>query len=224
MARDNSPQEHQRKQLERKTGRRAAYARVLIVTEGSKTEPHYFQELCSALRLPTAHVHVRQSTFGTTPSQVVQSAQALFLHGDPHKGWPKRAFDEVYAVFDRDEHNNYFEALQKTQALDGKLRNDDKRPVIFKAIASVPAFELWLLLHFCDVREPLRRDEALARLKRELPGYNKGSTGVYERTQHALTIAIERCETLATKFNAHTAPEPFTAVATLVRRLVCLKE
>ena len=43
MARDNSPRERQRKQLERKLGRRASYDRILIVSEGSKTEPNYFR-------------------------------------------------------------------------------------------------------------------------------------------------------------------------------------
>ncbi len=45
MARDNSPRERQKKQLERKQGRRAGYDRILIVSEGSKTEPNYFSEI-----------------------------------------------------------------------------------------------------------------------------------------------------------------------------------
>jgi len=40
MARDNAPQERQRKQLERKRAQRASYDRILIVSEGSKTEPN----------------------------------------------------------------------------------------------------------------------------------------------------------------------------------------
>jgi len=45
MARDHSPKERQQKQLERKQGRRASYDRILIVSEGSKTEPNYFLEI-----------------------------------------------------------------------------------------------------------------------------------------------------------------------------------
>lgn len=40
MSRDSSPKERQQKQLERKQGRRASYDRILIVSEGSKTEPN----------------------------------------------------------------------------------------------------------------------------------------------------------------------------------------
>lgn len=55
MARDNSPWERQRKQLERKLNRRASYDRILIVSEGSKTEPNYFREIRAAHRLQTAN-------------------------------------------------------------------------------------------------------------------------------------------------------------------------
>ena len=61
MARDNSPKERQQKQLERKQGRRASYDRILIVSEGSKTEPNYFREIRSAYRSHTAHAEVRPS-------------------------------------------------------------------------------------------------------------------------------------------------------------------
>ena len=82
MGRDNSPKERQRAQLERKQGRRAGYDRILIVTEGSKTEPNYFTEIRSHYRLHTANVEVRHSDLGTEPLQVVQHAKDLFEHGD----------------------------------------------------------------------------------------------------------------------------------------------
>jgi len=43
MARDNAPKIRQRAQLERKQTQRASYDRVLIVSEGRKTEPLLFQ-------------------------------------------------------------------------------------------------------------------------------------------------------------------------------------
>ena len=151
MARDNAPRERQKKQLERKQGRRASYDRILMVTEGSKTEPNYFREIRSAFRLHTANVEVRPSEWGTAPIQVVQYAQELFEKGDHHKNIQRRAFEQVCAVFDRDDHASYHDALALAQELNGKLRNDARQPVVFQAIASVPCFELWLLLHYEDV-------------------------------------------------------------------------
>ena len=103
MARDNSPWERQRKQLERKLNRRASYDRILIVSEGSKTEPNYFREIRAANRLHTANVEVQPSEMGTSPIQVVKYARELFENGDRHKHIQPRAFEQVYTVFDRDD-------------------------------------------------------------------------------------------------------------------------
>ena len=58
MVRENSPKERQRRQLERKLAVRASYDRILIVSEGSKTEPNYFKEIRKSFRLQTANVQV----------------------------------------------------------------------------------------------------------------------------------------------------------------------
>ncbi|MDU7870973.1 MAG: RloB family protein, partial [Pantoea sp.] len=75
MARDNSPKQRQQRQLERKQNRRASYDRILIVSEGSKTEPNYFREIRTIYRLHTANVEVRPIELGTAPIQVVQYAK-----------------------------------------------------------------------------------------------------------------------------------------------------
>lgn len=223
MARDNSPKERQQKQLERKQGRRACYDRILIVSEGSKTEPNYFREIRAAYRLHTANVEVQPSELGTAPIQVVLYAQQLFESGDRHKNIQRRAFEKVYAVFDRDDHDSYFDALRLAESLDGKLRNDAKQPVVFQAVASVPSFELWLLLHYEDIQAPLHRDEVMRRLKQHIPGYEKGAGKAFATTSEHLAIATQRAERLAARFTAETAPEPFTAIAGLVALLTTLR-
>lgn len=223
MARDNSPWERQRKHLERKQNRRASYDRVLIVSEGSKTEPNYFREIRAAHRLHTANVEVQPSELGTSSIQVVQYARELFEQGDRHKHIQRRAFEQVYAVFDRDDHVSYFDALKLAESLDGKLRNDNKQPVIFKAIASVPSFELWLLLHYEDVQAPIHRDEVMQRLKQYIPGYEKGAGHAFATTRDRLDIGTQRAQALAARFNAYTAPEPYTAIVDLVTLLTALR-
>ena len=223
MARDNSPKERQQKQLERKLGRRASYDRILIVSEGSKTEPNYFLEIRATHRLHTANVEVQPSELGTAPIQVVQYAKKLFEDGDRHKNIQRRAFEKVYAVFDRDDHDSYHKALTLAASLDRKLRNDAKQSVVFQAIASVPSFELWLLLHFEDIRAPLHRDEVMCRLKLHIPGYGKGARNTFEITKVHLAVATQRAERLASQFAAHTDPEPFTAIVELVKLLTKLR-
>lgn len=223
MARDNSPRVRQREQLERKQGQRASYDRILIVSEGSKTEPNYFKEIRAAHRLHTANVEVRPSELGTDPIQVVEYAQKLFEHGDKFKSIRPRVFDQVYAVFDRDAHQSYFDALRLAESLDGKLKNDEKQFIRFRAIASVPSFELWLLLHYEHIQAPIHRDEALRRVKRHVPGYEKGARNAYASTCEHLDIASQRAHNLAIRFNAYTEPEPYTAIVDLVELLTTLR-
>jgi hypothetical protein len=221
MARDNSPKVRNAEQLQRKLGRRASYDRILIVTEGSKTEPNYFNEIRAKYRLHTANVVVQYSQIGTSPIQVVQYAEALFKKGDSYKRIQPRAFEQVYAVFDRDDHQSYFNALEYAAKLNGTLNNDLKRPVKFKAIASVPCFELWLLLHYEDIQASLHRDEVMRRLKQAIPGYAKGSRGIFAETQEHVSTATQRANRLNAKHSA-TNSEPYTAVAELVELLTSL--
>jgi hypothetical protein len=152
MTNDNSPKKLRRKKLERKQGQRKSYDRILIVSEGSKTEPKYFNEIRCTYKLATTAVHICPSS-GTDPLSVINYAEKLFKQGNPHKGIQPFAFDQVYAVFDRDEHSTYFEAIEKAESLDKDYNNTKRRRryAKFAAIPSIPNFEIWLLLHFKNV-------------------------------------------------------------------------
>lgn len=223
MGRDNQAKDRQLRRKATKEARRASYARILIVTEGSKTEPHYLEEIRAAHQLQSTNVEVQPGQLGTESIQVVRYAQQLFEVGDLRKGIRPKSFDQVYAVFDRDDHDSYYNALDLAKSLDGKLRNDDRRPVSFKAIASIPNFELWLLLHYEDIQAPIHRDEVMARLKQHIPGYDKGAGGAFATNRNRLETATQRAHALAAKFDAYTAPEPFTAVHELVTLLTTLR-
>lgn len=223
MGRDNQPKDRQLRRRAAKKARRAGYARILIVTEGCKTEPQYLEEIRAAYQLHSANVEVQPAQLGTAPIQVVSYAQQLFERGDLHKGIRPKSFDQVYAVFDRDDHDSFSNALSLAKSLDGKLRNDDKQPVSFKSIASIPSFELWLLLHYEDIQAPIHRDEVMERLKEHIPAYKKGAGGTFATTRDRLETATQRAQVLAAKFNAYSEPEPFTALDELVTVLTTLR-
>ncbi|MFM2274891.1 MAG: hypothetical protein RL211_763 [Pseudomonadota bacterium] len=223
MGRDSQAKNRQLDRKVAKEARRASYARILIVTEDSKATPLYLEEICSEHRLHSANVQVQPGLRGTAPIQVVEYAKQLFEKGNLHKGIRPKNFDQVYAVFDRDDHDSYFNALKLAQSLDGKLHNDDRQAVSFKAIASIPSFELWLLLHYEDIQAPIHRDEVMERLKHHIPGYDKGAGGAFAITHSRLKTATQRAQALAVKFNACTAPEPYTALYELVTLLTTLR-
>ncbi len=223
MGRDNQAKNRQLDRKVAKEARRASYARILIVTEDSKATPLYLEEICSEHRLNSANVQVQPGLLGTAPIQVVEYAKQLFEKGNLHKGIRPKSFDQVYAVFDRDDHDSYFDALNLAQSLDGELHNDDRQAVSFKAIASIPSFELWLLLHYEDIQAPIHRDEVMARLKQHILSYEKGTGGSFATTRNWLGMATQRAQALAAKFNAYTDPEPYTALHQLVTLLTTLR-
>jgi hypothetical protein len=120
--------------LRRKAPKRPPYPRVLIVCEGARTEVNYFEEIRQEARLPTVNLRVIHSPLGTEPQQIVKGAEEEFLKS--------KAFEKVYAVFDRDKHLTYANAIAMAEARDGKLKNDEKKLLSFEAIVSVPCLAL----------------------------------------------------------------------------------
>jgi hypothetical protein len=191
----------------RERPKRPPYERVLIVCEGSKTEPNYFDEIRQRFRLPTAHVHVTRGD-GTECLQVVETAIALFKES--------RDFERVYAVFDRDEHRTYANAIAKVESYKEKLKNSDGDKVVFEAVASVPCFEVWLLMHFQDVTAWEHRDVIYRKLRAHFPGYEKGLKGSYAHTSANLNDAKAR----AASVRRQNDRLPGTAIFTEVDKVV----
>jgi hypothetical protein len=189
---------------------RPPYPRVLIICEGEKTEPLYLDDIRISNRIPTTHIVIAHGGV-TEPRQIVDFAEREFK--------ARRTFDYVFAVFDRDQHLTYLSALDRAVALDGTLRNDEGKLIPFKAIPSVPCFEIWLLLHFEDVHAFWHRAEVYQRVRGYIPGYEKGSRGVYALTEASLAQASQRAERLRERFNARTGDDPISDVDILVSLL-----
>ena len=212
MGQDGQPKHRQaaRELLRRKAQRQPA-ERLLIVCEGSKTEPLYLGEIRQQLRLPSANVQVQPAAYGTEPLRIVEYAERLFTEGQRALGIHARSFDRVVVVFDRDEHHTYHAALQRVAALNGRLENDERVKVPFEAVVSVPCFELWLLLHFEDVSAPLHRDDAVARLRGHVGGYAKGQGSHWAVTHDHLEAATARANALvAAGHTAEDGAQPYT--------------
>ena len=222
MVQDYSPKIREKQKLKRKINQRKSYERILIVCEGTKTEPAYFKEIKQEQRLHSANFQVFSGK-GTSPIQVVEYAEKLFIKGSPSRSIRKKSFDRVYAIFDRDSHPSYTEALDKIETLNNKLENDNKIKIPFIAIPSNPCFELWLLLHFEDVTALFDCNTANTKLKSHFSSYKKSSNDVFERTKSNLDKACKRAAKLNKKSNKYSPDEPFTYINELVNSLRNLK-
>ncbi|MBX9572169.1 MAG: RloB family protein [Candidatus Obscuribacterales bacterium] len=209
------PKYRNQKDLKRGRPKRQPYDSVLIVCEGAKTEPNYFQEIRVLERLSSAHVKIIPSTLGTDPLNVVKSAIEEFEK--------TRSFDKIYVVFDRDDHLNYDNAIVKAEATDKKLKNNEKKAVTFEAIVSVPSFEFWLLLHFADVQAWFHRDEIMQRLKQHIANYEKGMNNTFASTRPHLEVAKQRGSHLKEQNSRRPGNEAYTDVQDLVTALFKLR-
>lgn len=211
----NNPRSRTSKSLQRSRAIRPPYDRILIVSEGSKTEPNYLGEIRKKGNISSLHLRIVPSGYGTDPKSVVKFAEEEFKR--------TRAYERVYAVFDRDDHPSYADAIAMAEARDLRLKNDDKILVHFEAIVSVPSFELWLLIHFVDIHAYLHRDEAVKRLKSHIKNYDKGMENLFTQTIQHLDKAKQRGKNLKKCYSRLPGNDPYTDVHELVEILQNLK-
>lgn len=205
------------KGLQRRDARREAYAKVLIVCEGEKTEPHYFQGLRNHYGLNTANIEVCGEC-GSDPNSVLQFAKQRYREekdaGD--------AFDRVYCVFDKDAHANYNQALNAIATATPRGT--------FVAINSVPCFEYWLLLHYVFSTRPYLAlpgnsagNQVLSELKGYLPGYEKGANNIFAMLLDQLEFAKNNAVRSLREAGANGTDNPTTRVHELVSFLQAIK-
>ncbi|MFO0905519.1 MAG: RloB family protein [Pirellulales bacterium] len=151
---------------QRRQARRPAYREskpiILVVTEGTVTEPEYLKGFAKSKRNPRVQIVVVEGA--GVPKSIVESAKELKQAAE------KRArreddenlkYDEVWCVFDVDQHPNIPEAIQMA-------RDNGMQLAI-----SNPCIELWLWLHFAEQPGMQQRQDLQRMIKRFIATYNK---------------------------------------------------
>lgn len=163
----------------RRSASREPHERVLIVCEGERTEPSYFRDLVDDYRIGAASVEVEG--LGGDPHRVVREAK------ERQKREKRRGeiYDEVYCVFDRDEHPHFNDASHDAEASGLRLAR------------SWPCFEFWFLLHFDYSRRPYGPssgrspcENCIDDLRRHLGEYAKAAEGMFERLEDRRETAM----------------------------------
>lgn len=188
----------------------------LIATEGTQTEPNYFNAIKKELE--------KSNRFNIEVSVQGKGKSTTALVGKVYRQieFNNQEYDRVWVVFDRDEFPDFDEAIQ--QAAEHKIN----------CAWSNESFELWLLLHFKDVSERTNRDDLCDLLEtairnelhktdpNALYDYSKGDTQIYE---HVTTLgneadAFARAEVLRNNFKDSTNTPSSQNPCTLVDKLV----
>ncbi len=148
--------------LQRRRPTRAPRRRFIIYCEGENTEPAYFAALKRILRYGL--IDIETNPVGapmTTAERAVERAKAEGLAKGSKK--PRDSFaehDQVWAVFDRDEHPKFDDAITLCDSKGVKVGRSN------------PCFELWLILHIVLHDAPDDRHQLARRLRDLRPEYD----------------------------------------------------
>ncbi|MEZ5690164.1 MAG: RloB family protein [Rickettsiales bacterium] len=189
MAGARSDKLHQKakRKFARKPPTKSPRDRILIVCEGEKTEPHYFEELCRDLNLSiNTEVKIFGKECGSAPSSVYDyTIQEL---EKDLKDTRYDNYDIAYCVFDKDNHDD--NGGKYRQTLD-KIKKNKKFKII--AANSVPCFEFWVLLHFESTTSQFKNStEVTKRIKTHWKEYSKEKTkDLYAKLKDKTDMAIK---------------------------------
>lgn len=175
----------------RSVGTDAIKYSLLVFTEGEATENEY---LTHYKRLQRQTTTVEIDDFHGTPLALVKQAAETKRRNERQAKRKGRAHDEVWCVFDVDEHPDLADAL--CQAHDNGI----------KVAISSPCIELWFLLHFCDQTAHIHRHKAQRRAK-EFGCEKRLDKKVLVRLQAGFTEAKRRAQQLDTKHEGDGSPQ-----------------
>ncbi|MBQ9215193.1 MAG: RloB domain-containing protein [Prevotella sp.] len=210
----------QRKDFTRSEGKKSARL-VIIATEGTDTEPIYFEAVKANLCSSNVHVEVLERTEGgSNPENVYHQLQSF------KDEYNIEDDDELWVVVDRDK---WTEKMLSEVAL---YCHQDSN---LKFCVSNPCFELWLLLHLDDITsyspeelQQLRENRRITKtgptwlkhkMRQLLGSYSESNYDVY-RILPTIDTAIVRAVTLDVNPTDRWPQDIGTRVYLLVRSIM----
>lgn len=183
--------------LQRSSETKDELPRFLIVCEGAKTEPIYFQAIAAELRLS---VNVLIEGLGDNTDSLVEQAIELKGQDDYLQAW---------CVFDRDSFppNRFNRAIQMAESNDIRVAYSNE------------AFELWFILHFEYLQAGLQRGDYEPKLTALLGRKYTKTLSLYQELKPRQPTAIRNAERLLDTYSPCN-PEQDNP-STTVHLLVC---
>jgi hypothetical protein len=152
---------HKPPRLERRRPTRQPKARFVLLCEGENTEPEYFLALRAALK--GALIEIVPLRAAGVPKTIAEKAVELRRKQRRMRQDSFEANDEIWAVFDRDQHPHFEAAV-------AMCRDNN-----VNVARSNPCFEVWLILHEEDFHRPDDRHEAQRYYSSLRPEYDRKS-------------------------------------------------
>ena len=153
----------------------------LICTEGTKTEPEYFEMLNSFFRSVNIKCP-RSKPSGNNPRAVLKQMKRAM------KELEFQDTDQAWIVMDK----NQWSEGQLSEPYQWSTECEN-----FGFAVSNPNFEYWLLLHFEDGADISSAKDVDSKLKRHMPDYNKSIDSNYfsiEKIENAVERAYQQTQ------------------------------
>jgi hypothetical protein len=217
---------HARSEKKRKTEFKSKRKFYLIVCEGEKTEPNYFESLKKSLPRGVLELtNIDIDGTGKNTLSIIQEAKKL---KKKYEEKYLRKIDSVWAVFDKDSFpaKNFNNAINK---------GENSRPKINCAWTN-EAFELWYLLHFNYYNTGIPREQYQKLLEKEINKAAKISDFKYTKNSEEMfsllnkygsqESAISNAEKLESLYQdrSYSNHNPSTRVHKLIIELIELTE
>ena len=184
--------------MDRLLGTTEKRQRFLIVCEGKKTEPNYFNHF----RVPGLVIAVKG--LGMNTLRLVEEALQARTEDE---------YDQVWCVFDKDDFS--------IEHFENAINRADENGM--RVAYSNQSFELWYLLHFEYLNTAIDRTAYIRKLSKHLGyEYEKNSQSIYQKLLCKREHAITNAEKLLNEYNpSHPGrDDPSTSVHKLVIALL----
>lgn len=173
-----------RKQLKEEQPR----SRILIISEGTVTEPQYFRDIKGDKEL-SRKLAAAQIVVWDTSKNSHRELVALAVEMKKAAEKERNPYDQIWVVVDRDGYTKHPEAFNRADSTGISIA------------FSSPCFEYWLLLHYEYSTAGFHNcDAAIEKLKGYISGYKKG-VSCYHNLKHLTQTAITNSERVMAHWN-----------------------
>lgn len=217
---------HTRAEKKRKTEFKSKRKFYLIVCEGEKTEPNYFESLKESLPKGVLELtNIDIDGTGKNTLSIIDEAKKL---KKKYEEKYLRKIDNVWTVFDKDS----FPKINFNNAIN---KGENSRPKINCAWTN-EAFELWYLLHFNYYNTGIPREQYQKLLEKEINKAANTSDYKYEKNSKKMfsilnqygsqETAMSNAEKLESLYHdrSYSDHNPCTKVHKLINELIELTE
>lgn len=196
--------------LQRKVQPKSPKRKFIIYSEGEKTERDYFEAMRRHFQSAVVEIEIIAGAgVPLTIAKAATSAAQVARKRDRKNSYANR--DEFWAVFDRDEHPNVQDAIDRCHQANVGVAFSD------------PCFELWLILHFQDFDRPDHRHDVQRHLETLCTDYDRArrKTTSCQKLMPLVVDAELRAERQVARREAegNQLSAPYTKVYELARRI-----